>query len=270
MSLFEKFKSAIETYKKNEVDVESKTRRRDDMNYQKMFDQIISDAKSILNNDKLKEEKVHPIFSYIKLFTDFVTYDVAINSFNERKSNATDLFKIFNNNKDCKQILTLFEIESDKDFYDTKEFYGIKEYIRFNFSSTPIIINPWHSERIATNIQDRETLNNPFDCSKYSSNIQNYYVYPLGFVISCGGNHSQLAAKIKGNSQSIVRIVYDCTGMYAKVTKAEKEKELKTVDNVYSFINIVLFEIGRLLLNHPDIFPENIQTAITQYKQLGV
>ncbi|WP_029238767.1 DUF6710 family protein, partial [Streptococcus sobrinus] len=65
----------------------------------------------------------------------------------------------------------------------------------------PILLNPWNSNRIISNL---DTINNqnPFDGDRYSYNIENHYVYPMDIAICHGANHSQFAARMinKGNT----------------------------------------------------------------------
>jgi hypothetical protein len=250
-----------------------------------MFKNIMSHAESIINSDAdFTKEKVHPIFTFIKQFTDYLTLKVALSSYEHPHNTATS--------NDSSFFWTLFEKCQFQDYYktvyfdssvhnDDKKYYKhlIQEDSFVGLNNTPIIINPWNQGRIADNIVYVGTHLNAFNAQKGSpgyQNIENILYYPLGILICDGGNHSQFSQKLKGDAKTRVRQFVDISKLYevikfdgAKFNIQEKlNQEDKEISNQSDFYLGVLFEIGRLLLDKPEIFPQEILNSCEKIKNI--
>ncbi|NSN32612.1 hypothetical protein HRE38_13920, partial [Enterococcus faecalis] len=101
--------------------------------------------------------------------------------------------------------------------------------------------------------------------------IMNTYYYPIGLAICHGGNHSQYSAKLRGEGVSYVEEIVNIEKLYKYVTfdgnqftynfpNYDIEIYPYSVEpkNEEEFYAGVLFEIGRILLEKPEIFPKDI------------
>lgn len=124
-----------------------------------------------------------------------------------------------------------------------------------DINAIPILLNVWKGDKV---IDSFHYINedNEFDGLKYKSNIQNYYLYPMNFIVCSGGNHSQFAARYKNEGRTIVGKIVDYSNVYSTVTfdgvgflnSRNEYVELEfTEDEV--FYAGVLYELGRFLLD---------------------
>lgn len=119
----------------------------------------------------------------------------------------------------------------------------------------PILLNLWDGEKILDNfiaIND----NNVFDGIRFSSNIQNHYLYPMNIIVCTGANHSQLSARYQNKGKTIINEIKDFTSLYDRV-KFDGANYIKVEDNEIIemeydenilFYSGVIFELGRYLL----------------------
>ncbi|WP_372786653.1 DUF6710 family protein [Latilactobacillus sakei] len=122
--------------------------------------------------------------------------------------------------------------------------------------------------------------NNPFSIEESNGNVINVYFYPLGIALCERGNHSQLSAKLKGVGEtSIERIMniehvydhvnYDGVYFYHIFSENEETNPYRfKAQNRTEFLAGIIFEIGRLLKNYPELFPEEIKFAINNKKKI--
>lgn len=130
-----------------------------------------------------------------------------------------------------------------------------KEHSKIDINNLPILLNPWNGERILDNfiiIND----NNVIDGVRFSSNIQNHYLYPMNIVVCTGGNHSQLSARYQNKGETVINEIKDLTSLYDKI-KFDGANYIKVEDNAIIemeydenilFYSGVIFELGRYLL----------------------
>ena len=85
-------------------------------------------------------------------------------------------------------------------------------------------------------------------------NIENYYLYPLDITVCCGGNHSQLSAKIQNQGTTHITHIHDFSELYKHVTfngksfvESNNKNEVIRVNNEVGYFAGVFFEIGRIL-----------------------
>lgn len=122
--------------------------------------------------------------------------------------------------------------------------------------------------------------NNPFSIEESNDNVINVYFYPLGIALCERGNHSQLSAKLKGVGEtSIERIMniehvydhvnYDGIYFYHIFSENEETNPYRfKAQNRTEFLAGIIFEIGRLLKNYPELFPEEIKFAINNKEKI--
>ncbi|WP_233041919.1 MULTISPECIES: DUF6710 family protein [Enterococcus] len=252
---------------------------------QKLFNEIIKNADYILKNTKNTSEKIHPIFTFVKQITDLITAETALNSYIKGEYYPDNVIpKVIEARFSQNSSLLINHIKispkkEDKKYYIASGYYYYDENIEINLANFPLVLNPWNSSRISNNIKNVSTEINPFDSRRFSWNIVNVYYYPVGFAQCFGGNHSQYSSKLKGAGTSFIDSIID-------VEKVYKYVSFDGIDFCYNFPNDevkiypqnfpsknklefyagTLYEIGRLLLEYPDIFPEQIQNAIKDKK----
>lgn len=221
----------------------------------------------------------HPIYSVMKQITDKLTLKVAMkstlqNHLGHENINAIRKFFQF---QQVESHLDRIVLAPEADRIARLRELGDKIYdekINIDLQSTPILLNPWHPDRLVKNLLDIGTVDNPFNGQHW--NIRNDYYYPFGFVLCDTGNHSQFAAKIKGERTTKITEILNVEKI---LSFAHFDGEHFSYDYVeglgqinfeylypeteFEFYIGVLFEIGRLVSeNREDIIPENIQRAV--------
>lgn len=251
---------------------------------QEQFNNIIKEATKIVNTES--DEEIHPIFTFIKQFTDLITAETAIHSYNYNKYNpAFTLSAIFkgvkstHSNDKIKSIRFQKPHPDDLKYYQKTGDYYSSQPISVDFLNYPIVLNPWKHERITSNILNISTKANEFDYENNKNNIKNEYYFPIGAVVCQGGNHSQYSTKLKGSGITKIESAIDISKLYDYITFdglqftytfPEEEPYTDTIslnDNL-SFYGGVLYEIGRLLNGNRKLFPQEITNAITSSKPL--
>lgn len=148
-------------------------------------------------------------------------------------------------------------------YYDTKANKRNEEKL-INVNCIPILLNPWRKDRIIDNI-DYFSNKDSFDGVSHSSNILNYHLFPMNFIVCYGGNHSQFAARYKNNGKTIITSSYDYTNIYNTTRfdgynyiNTENNASIKLTDNEghnitdneeLIFFSGLLFELGRYNLD---------------------
>lgn len=270
LSFFRKEEEKDNRIKRNSVDKE-------------LFGNVINNANYILKNSSADDEIIHPIFTFIKQFTDLISHETAINSYIDGNYHPDDIIPFIFEGIICSacdpEIRRIEITDKENDLLKKMNNYFIyKKDIYMDLSVFPLILNPWNSKRISENILHVATKDNPFDKDKYSYNLNNYYYYPTGVGQCFGGNHSQYSSKLKGKGNTSIRFVNDISQVYDVVsfdginfycaTSTESYKssnfEIYKCKNKLEFYSGLLFEIGRLMLDYPEIFPEKIREAVSQ------
>ncbi len=161
-------------------------------------------------------------------------------------------------------------VGSDIEIYRKHHYRHFPKIMKISLSKIPLIVQPWNSDRVSYNISNVATNKNPFDLKK-NGTIMNTYYYPIGLAICHGGNHSQYSAKLRGEGVSYVEEIVNIEKLYKYVTfdgnqftynfpNYDIEIYPYSVEpkNEEEFYAGVLFEIGRILLEKPEIFPKDI------------
>lgn len=277
MNILQYFKHLISNISMQDDDHEEQ--KTISKNYKQQFKNLINEASYILESDDISSNDEHPIFIFIKQITDYITIHNSLNAYWHSDNDFHFLFgkcleKNVSNNY-VKSIITREVHDEDKKYYRNVTFHS--ETIMFDYSISPIIINPWHKRRTSDALINIATQNNKFDSIQYNHNISNYYCYPMGFIYCHNGNHSQYSAKLKNKGKTHIEQIDDWTYLYSYII-FDGEKFIYDFPN-QSYTNYpieyeieqdlelyigVLFEIGRLLIDKKNVFPKQIQDLITQ------
>lgn len=246
---------------------------------QENLQHVLNRAKEILeynNMDYIND--YHPIFSYIRMFTLSIQTENAINI--------------------IKQNIDRLEGMNYKSAY----FYFIDEYILFyknrkvqeklfkkpyiaELGHTPLISWVWKPNRIINSLliigrnvrekdnyvlteEDRKGIDiestlkmHPFQEQR---NHKTVYIYPFGIVYTKSGNHSINSGILQSEGKLTVKEYIDVRHVYDEWTfdgtYLIKKKTGKKIKIEFKFG--ALFEIGRLLMDYPQIFPKEIRDSI--------
>ncbi|WP_215392832.1 DUF6710 family protein [Staphylococcus aureus] len=234
---------------------------------------VLESAELILKeNPHVTYERQHPIFSYIKIFTDLIQSKLVTNVIMNGRDNVySKSYQFFNTVEAYMHPLDkiyLKEVVTRANIYT-------KIGLNVSIQRDPIVTHLWNADRLADalrNIGSGVIINsffkggiqreNKFEYDKL--NHKGKYMYPLGVINVYNGNHSISAGlnKSEGNiiiddlvDVSYLYDIYEFNGRYL-INKETKEKE-----KIY-FEFGALFEIGRLLLEHKEVFPEAVLDVI--------
>lgn len=123
-------------------------------------------------------------------------------------------------------------------------------------NDTPCAIFPWNNHRILENIHNINSTN-PFN--PQHQNLRNSYIYPLGIALCDGGNHSQLAAYLRGDVHTVrVTDVYNISEALAEVEKDDFSAFSQSDQPEWLY----LMKIGVELSKYTDQFPKAIQAVV--------
>ncbi|MBC1604434.1 hypothetical protein HCJ39_06880 [Listeria rocourtiae] len=234
-----------------------------------LFDNMLRQANDILKHESHSKEQVHPIFIYMKQLTDLITSENGVQSLTKGSiMSSTNIERIFEGRSDYnRNKVKYIELEKphpeDLFAYQKNNYFIYELPIQQEFSNSPIILNPWHPDRTVRAIETIDTKMNKFDSKRHKSNLSNYYYYPIGVTLCSGGNHSQYSAKLKGNGSTSIRSIIDIRDVYAE-TSFEPEEGMSKHE-LYAGI---LFEIGRLLMGHSEVFPNEIRECIEKNEKI--
>ena len=144
------------------------------------------------------------------------------------------------------------------------------QILSYNNTNLPILLRPWNKSRILNNLISINQ-NNVLSNKKGLHNIYNNYLFPLDLILCGGGNHSQLSALLENEGESFISMIFDIRPLYEKVRFDGNDfislERNKPIDVILSKTDIALetkyligiyFEIGRLLMNHTEYFPNFI------------
>lgn len=251
---------------------------------QKELQHVLNRAEQILHSKYSNQldyiNDYHPIFSYIRMFTLSIQTENAINII---KQNGD---RLGHENIDYTQ--GYFEFMDNK-IFQYKEGKvkpkALKQPYTAELSHTPFITWTWNSYRIIDSLliigrnvreqdnylisdEDKERLRIkeglktfPF---KENNNHQAVYIYPLGFVYTTSGNHSIHSGIIQSEGEVTINEYIDARHLYndwefdGTYLINEKHDEYIVTDFKFG----ALFEIGRLLMEYPQLFPKEIRESI--------
>ncbi|MEB6038182.1 DUF6710 family protein [Staphylococcus nepalensis] len=198
----------------------------------------------------------HSIFYIIKVFTDSLQYSNNVKVIRGDSANALDTFSDFLN-----------EAVKSKGFESITR--CLKEKFTVYNSKSPILTKIWGDEkiigsimRIGMNVEDIETGNKRG--FEQESNHRSWYVYPMGITWVYNGNHSINAGMVKSEGSFTVDGVLDISETYdryffdgSKLINSENGNSRKM-----DFELGVLYEIGRIMMNHDELFDTKVIEAV--------
>jgi hypothetical protein len=222
------------------------------------------------------EDRVRTAQNLLMVVVEYLNFDEAIQAV-ETNHEAQDnsLIEEIYNEIVYEIDLTINEIICRSIHSDDAKYYKNKTIreqgpIEIMVKELPILLNPWNSNRIISNL---DTINNqnPFDGDRYSYNIENHYVYPMDIAICNGANHSQFAARMINKGNTVIKEVRDYSVLYDHVYFDGKDYRNKEGHLIISldynkkviFYSGVIFELGRFLLDADyHRFEETRKTAL--------
>ncbi len=258
------------------------------------LDTHLENAEKILNS-----ENPETIQKYINAIIVKLNINNALNVLEEDSQAVDNIYNDLPGNieKICKNLEKFDGISGKlyKYIYFDLNKEDIKEYERahgsavefatdapsFRINSIPLLVSPWNPSRVVGNISNINANNVLFPCLS-DGNIQNTYIYPLGFSVATNGNHSQLSAILQNEGESSIERILDISKLYKFIEfdgESYKSKEsnidrklqmfppkMYSYDMGYGykfseseFYIGVLYEIGRLLLeNYSSVYPDDI------------
>lgn len=212
----------------------------------------------------------HPIFSYIKIFTDAIQNQQAVEVLKNGRDNLQLDDNIYFNT-----VEALYHPINNilfRDIWEHAKRYELKDLVVSN-GRDPILASIWTSDRIVdniTNIGKGMSNKHYYEQGMYKDNSFEYiptnhmtsYIYPLGITQVKNGHHSIFAGMNKGEGEFIAEEIYDVSYLYDiyhfdgtyLVNEETGDKE------AIIFEIGAIFEIGRLLLLYPDVFPFDLNS----------
>ncbi|MBC1983160.1 DUF6710 family protein [Listeria booriae] len=234
----------------------------------------IRNIQSILDYTK-EWEGTHPVFHYIRaLIMKIQSYQFEYDIYYQGK---TLRGSSYNEYPDSSMYERFFYGGYEKAHREIQSRTGEKVDSAFNINDLPLITGLWNNHMAENISKIGKNVGNPF---QDNLNVSNHYYFPLGVMVSFGGNHSQFVAMLKGEGQVGFRTFYDISNLYELIyfdgnqfrftdnkktvnVSRETQVEIKQHRDVYCLCGI-LFEIGRALKDRLDIFPNVIVEQMNQ------
>lgn len=254
---------------------------------QRDLDNILDHARYLLEeNNHFDYPKNHPIFSLIRTFTMQFQTNNDLNVLKQKgdriayrvKPNKNDTFHYISAQFEFfEQVMRDYRFQNDKNI-------KVDSPIRVTLAKTPIISGVWRDDRLLGSLanigSDVQEKNNylvdlpegyelkTMDFKQDDINHLGAYLYPLGYVYIYNGNHSINAGIMKSEGEIKIDEIYDLRGMYEKF-EFNGTYLLKSNSTEYYRIPFelgALFEIGRILQDYPNLFPQEVIDGIEQAK----
>lgn len=251
----------------------------------KELKQLLRHVEDILKDEThLEYPKNHPVFSIIRTLTmniqtqndlnilkqnnDMIIYDTTPNS--SKSFHYTSSFFYF-----------LEEITRKRNMINQKQFIvNMERPMLIRLETVPVISVVWRSDRLINALKiigkDVKEKNNflleisePYVYKTYNfeeDTLNHFatYLFPLGMVWVHNGNHSINADILKSEGEINVKEVYDMRFMYDHYlfdgTYLTDSKYDEKIEIQFEFG--ALFEIGRILLDYPELFPKEIKEEV--------
>lgn len=239
------------------------------------LDNVLKTAERILdeNYSQMVYTEQHPIFSYIKVFTDAIQNQLAVEIIKNGRDNV-EIQKghYFNTvdalNHSINSILF-------KNLYSLSNRYKASD-LKISNGKDPILTSIWESDRIVDNMSnigkgmmEKASFENGVkkeNTFKFDSmNHLSRYIYPWGITQVNNGNHSIFSGMNKGEGYICPNEVYDVSYLYniyyfdgTYLINKHTEDRNEILFEIGS-----IFEIGRLLLlNYPQVFSKTVKDLV--------
>ncbi len=162
MNIFNRIKS-LDT--KKQISTKKKEKQVEFLNT------VLERARDLISNEN--NDEIHPVFIFIKQFSDYISIKTAISSFENKQTFPKDYMEcIFEcryskNSSDLIERTFLKEIVgSDIEIYRKHHYRHFPKIMKISLSKIPLIVQPWNSDRVSYNISNVATNKNPFDLKK--------------------------------------------------------------------------------------------------------
>lgn len=268
-----------------------------DRENQKELEWVLYHAKSLLEErEGFGYPQNHPIFAYIRTLIMKVQLD---NDLNILRQNGDRIH--YEVNKDKSKSLhyitpyfKFLEVEVRDYYIFNNTSFELDKAIEIELGKTPVLSKVWRADRLvrclATIGSDVVRKNDLRISDEFREDIPELiteafkqddinhmgaYQYPLGFVYIKNGNHSVNAGIMKGEGTLKFKDVDDLSGMYEHYkfdgNYLRKNKGLEGSENWHNVDKIpfelgAVFEIGRILLDYPELFPEEVKEGLAKQK----
>lgn len=282
VSIFKNIYSALKTgktldYINQENEIQEEKKRKESDKKKKQTEEFKITAKQLLDEKVatvkkyLEKGDYQSVNKYLRILSNYYTYNTAFDTLN---SDNNKWGKVING-KLCTIIDKRFSHELVKNYVfnvhqdDFVHYYSNYtnlsiEKPTFRLHEHPILLFPWNKGRIVENIENINHHSSPLTRNR---NLDNYYFYPMGLIECYGGNHSQFSALLENSDKHISEItqIVDVTSLYDEVyfdgqefKRKSDNKWLYKAKNDFERLYGVYFEIGRVLKDYPDYFPNSI------------
>ncbi|MDK7284482.1 DUF6710 family protein [Staphylococcus pettenkoferi] len=237
------------------------------------LNQVIEKAKLMLEDNLLMTyTERHPIFNYIKVFTDYIQNQQALMIIKNGRDNISIANGKYFNTVDA--YYHTFDHILFKELYNRAEIYKGDNIKVFN-GKDPILMRIWDSNKIVENmknigsgIMDKHCYETGIERENkfkfISSNHMAKYIYPLGITMVYNGNHSIFSGLNKSEGYIEVEDIIDVSYLYndfyfdgTYLHDLRNKKKYKICFEIGA-----LFEIGRLMLEHKELFSKDINSII--------
>ena len=195
--------------------------------------------------------KLYVIETLIRKIISRRNYDEVINTL------LTEDSLRFGHEYNNEKIVLLYEELLKRKFIDKTKITTERKEI--NINRYALLLNPWNRTSIEGNIPrfKKERFDytlNPL----YEINLDNYYVYPMNFVLCEGGNHSQYSALNSCGGQTFTRGFYDFSNLYEYYSFSEQgfitnNGQLVVFDDLFNqYVEDagILFYLGKELIDN--------------------
>lgn len=237
----------------------------------------------LVENKYKGHDEVSCAKSLIGLIVEYLNYKeaveaVEIDSCPEDNSSLYSIYSQLEEKLDLQSaIIAVEEVHKDDEKAYKNAVLLNRPSIEVSVNAVPILLSPWKGERTIDNLIVINS-ENVFDGVKYSFNIENWYLHPMGIVVCKGGNHSQLSARYKNKGITIINRVIDFTQLYKTVefngnsyVKIDDGTvvDLESSENIL-FYSGVIFELGRYLTGKNYCSVKEISTILNDGNEYTV
>ena len=222
---------------------QDKPYEQDEMCPKDKLEKILKGAKEILCH-KHTSNALHPIFSYIKIFTDKITFSHVVELLScEKNYTGQDSFNIYD------VMISKSKME-EICLKESITYIEQSEEITISLSSNPIVVKPWKDDRLIMNITKDGWKDKSW---KQDENHALTFCNPIGVCFITNGLHSVFTGKLLGEGSLTITPAetYNLIPFYRKIYFDGVDYRYlaneKIVAKASSFEFGCIFEIGRLI-----------------------
>ena len=282
VSIFKNIYSALKTgktldYINQENEIQEEKRRKEYNKKKKQTEEFKITAKQLLDEkvatvkNYLEKGDYQSVNKYLRILSSYYTFNTAFDTLNSDDNKWGKVIigelRIIVNEKFSRERVKnyVFNMHQEEFAYYSSNYTNLfREKPTFNLHEHPIILFPWDKGRIVENL---ENINHYSCLLTRNRNLENCYFYPMGLIECYGGNHSQFSALLENSDKHVSEItqIVDVTSLYDEVyfdgqefKRKSDNKWLYKAKNDFERLYGVYFEIGWVLKDYPDYFPNSI------------